>query len=54
MLYLLQLLDGLRLAATPTDAERVDDLAIIVIVLFALGVARAWGRPNRSEDSMPS
>jgi hypothetical protein len=42
VLYLLQFLDGLRLAAMPTDAERVDELAIIVIVLFALGVARAW------------
>ena len=42
VLYLLQLLDGVHLVAAPADVERVDDLAIIVIVLFALGVARTW------------
>jgi hypothetical protein len=42
LLYAIQLADGLQLAATPTDVAEVDNLALIVIILFALGVARAW------------
>lgn len=40
--YVLQLTNGLALVAAPTDASRVDDLAIIVVVLFGIGIARAW------------
>ena len=29
-------------AAQPSDVDQVDNLTILVIVLFALGVARAW------------
>ncbi|NMO90955.1 hypothetical protein [Actinomycetospora sp. TBRC 11914] len=42
VLYGAQLWDGLRLLARPADVAVVDNLAIIVIVLFALGLARAW------------
>jgi hypothetical protein len=42
LLYAIQLADGPQLAATPTDVAEVDNLALIVIILFALGVARAW------------
>ncbi|HEY2226123.1 hypothetical protein [Actinomycetospora sp.] len=42
VLYVVQLRDGLVLSASPSDVAQVDGLAIIVIILFALGIARAW------------
>ncbi|MCD2195737.1 hypothetical protein LQ327_20405 [Actinomycetospora endophytica] len=42
VLYAFQVHDGLALEANPGDASQVDSLAIIVIILFALGIARAW------------
>jgi hypothetical protein len=42
VLYGVQIRDGSRLIADPTDAAVVGDLAIIIILLFALGLARAW------------
>jgi hypothetical protein len=42
VLYVFQLRDGLALLADPADSTQVDSLAIIVIILFALGIARAW------------
>lgn len=42
VLYAVQLRDGLVLIADPSDASQVDSLAIVVTLLFALGLARAW------------
>jgi hypothetical protein len=42
VLYTGQLRDGMALDADPSDVAQVDSLAIIVILLFALGLARAW------------
>lgn len=41
-LYLLQILDGVHLVAAPEDGTQVDNLAVVIVVLFALGIARAW------------
>jgi hypothetical protein len=41
-LYGAQIADGRALLAAPAAADVVDNLAIIVILLFALGLARAW------------
>jgi hypothetical protein len=42
VLYAFELWDGLRLEAAPDDVAEVDNLALIVILLFAVGIARAW------------
>jgi len=42
VIYYLQLADGVRLIRQPSDVTQVDNLTILVVVLFALGVARAW------------
>jgi hypothetical protein len=42
LLYLLQLQDGLGLAARPGTTPPIDHLATLLLVFFALGVARAW------------
>jgi hypothetical protein len=42
VLYAAQLWDGRDLVLVPGDVSRVDDLAVIVLILFALGLARAW------------
>ena len=42
VVYALQVADGVRLVAQPTDPAPVDNLTVLVIVLFGLGIARAW------------
>jgi hypothetical protein len=42
VLYAVELSYGRALIADPADAAVVDRVAIVVILLFALGLARAW------------
>ncbi|GLZ53108.1 hypothetical protein [Actinomycetospora sp. NBRC 106378] len=42
VLYVLQVTDGVALSARPDDAAAVDGLSVVVIVLFVLGIGRAW------------
>ena len=42
VMYVLQLLDGVHLQVRPDDAAQVDNLAVVIVVLFAFGIARAW------------
>lgn len=41
VLYTVRLHDGIALESDPSDVAQVDSLAVIVILLFALGLARA-------------
>jgi hypothetical protein len=40
--FLVQLIEGADLLAHPADSGSVDTIAIMVIVCFLVGVARAW------------
>jgi hypothetical protein len=52
VLYALELRDGLALAARPSEVGRIDDLATIVLILFALGIARAWEFAGADDPSV--
>lgn len=54
VLYGAQIGDGVRLVAAPADAAVVDHLAIILIILFALGLARAWEFAGADNPSLLS
>jgi hypothetical protein len=40
--FVAQLLSGLQVLAHPDDAGTVDTIAVLVIVCFFIGIARAW------------
>jgi len=40
--FVIQLIEGLELAAQPTNSGAVDDIAILVVVCFLIGIARSW------------
>jgi hypothetical protein len=40
--FVIQLIQGLKLTGNSNDAGAVDTLAILVIVCFLIGIARAW------------
>jgi hypothetical protein len=42
VLYVLQLKDGLSLSAHPSTTAQIDSLATLVLVFFALSIARTW------------
>jgi hypothetical protein len=47
--FVLQLMSGLDVASHPGDTGTVNNIAILVIVCFLIGIARAWeliGGPN--------
>ncbi len=47
--FVVQLLAGARVAANPAETETMRTIAIVVIVCFLIGIARAWeliGGPN--------
>lgn len=41
-LYILQLLNGIRLLQNPADAGAVHAQALLVIIFFVIGTTRAW------------
>lgn len=40
--FVSQLVEGAAVIARPTDAGAVDTIAVLVVVCFLIGVARAW------------
>jgi hypothetical protein len=40
--FVIQLIEGLELAAQPANSGAVDTIAILVVVCFLIGIARAW------------
>lgn len=42
VIFAIQLFEGLRLSADPGASGVVDSIAMLVVVCFLLGVARAW------------
>lgn len=40
--FVIQLLAGLEVAVRPDDAETVGTIAVLVVVCFLIGIARAW------------
>jgi hypothetical protein len=40
--FALQLFFGLRVAAHPRDSSAVENIAVLVIVCFLIGIVRAW------------
>lgn len=40
--FVLQFLAGLDVTAQPADAEAVGTIAVLVVVCFLIGIARAW------------
>jgi hypothetical protein len=40
--FVIQLMAGLDVAAQPEDAQTVGTIAVLVIVCFLIGIARAW------------
>ena len=42
VVYVFQLVQGLALRARPDDVSALADVAVLVVVLFALGIERAW------------
>ena len=40
--FIIQLIVGLQLAAQPANSGDVDTIAILVVVCFLIGIARAW------------
>ena len=47
--FVVQLVAGARVAANPADTDTMRTIAIVVIVCFLIGIARAWeliGGPN--------
>ncbi|MFI5908759.1 hypothetical protein [Dactylosporangium sp. NPDC051541] len=42
VVFVYQLVEGLRLNAHPADAGTVNTIAVLVIVCFLVGVSRAW------------
>lgn len=52
VLFALQVKSGWQLVRQPADAGQVDDLSIVIIVLFALGIARAWEFVGADDPSL--
>jgi hypothetical protein len=42
VIFVVQLIQGIRLSGRPDDTTDVSTLAILVVVCFLLGIARAW------------
>ena len=40
--FVLQLITGLDLTAHPGDSGAVNEIAVLVVVCFLVGIARAW------------
>jgi len=40
--FVIQLIQGLELAFQPANSGAVDNIAILVVVCFLIGIARAW------------
>ena len=53
-LFGLQLWNGWLLVARPDDVSRIDQLTVVVLVLFALGIARAWEFAGADDPSLLS
>ena len=51
-LFALQVRSGWQLISHPTDVGQVDELSIVIIVLFALGIARAWEFAGADDPSL--
>jgi hypothetical protein len=42
VLFVVQLIQGLRVISQPGDASAVNTIAILVICCFLIGIARSW------------
>ena len=42
VIFVIQLINGLDVALHPGDSGAVNDIAILVVVCFLVGIARAW------------
>jgi len=42
VMFVVQLIEGAAVIAQPTDAGAVNTIAVLVIVCFLIGIARAW------------
>ncbi len=51
-LFALQVWSGWNIKTRPADFGQVDNLSIVVIVLFALGIARAWEFVGADDPSL--
>ena len=40
--FVIQLIEGIVVIATPGDADAVNTIAILVVVCFLIGIARSW------------
>lgn len=40
--FLIQLIEGVQVIADPRDAGAVNTIAVLVVVCFLIGIARAW------------
>lgn len=40
--FIVQLLSGLHVVANPADTSTMQTIAVLVIICFLIGIARAW------------